>query len=263
VETYQDGTGVALGLRGGRLCITHLTSGGEHLLHHEGAPLVGPWFGRLGDPTFEFASRRADVRLGPWQPDEEGRPLHGLVSAPGDWELEAHPGLLTATGSWYHRGAFPFPHRVQVAVSARPGGIEVTTGLEAGAVAVPCAFGWHPYLAAASHRGVHVALGEELALAGSLPDGTTTGRHGPLVEPGPLDSYWTVSDGDEVLVAGDPAVSVRLVSGWRHAVLWAPEGASFTCVEPLAGPLAPFDGTCPVVPPHGALHTVFTITCAF
>ena len=47
------------------------------------------------------------------------------------------PGLL---------GAFPFPHRLELAIELRSDSLSISfTLIATGAVAVPVAFGWHPY----------------------------------------------------------------------------------------------------------------------
>lgn len=243
----------------GRLCLTRLDVGGRALLHHDGAPLVGPWFGRLPSPTAHFDGRPFDVSRGPCDTDEVGRPLHGFRSTADGWSVRNRPGRADATGSWFHPHAFPFPHQVHVTVAVADGGVEVTTVLEPHGGPVPACYGWHPYLASGPDHAVDVRLGHELGLSGSLPDGTTTGRHGPATLSGPLDSYWDAADGGTVRLDG-PGTTVHLVRGWRHAVLWAPEDATFTCVEPLAGPLDPFSGRCPTARPGAPTESVYTIT---
>jgi aldose 1-epimerase len=126
--------------------------------HTMGIPLLHPWANRLGGTHYAIDGRA--VEIDPDSPllhrDANGLPIHGLLAACRAWkavtpvandararltgvlDAEDVPGLLDA---------FPFPHRLELALEVRPQTLSISTTLTAtGAVAVPVAFGWHPYL---------------------------------------------------------------------------------------------------------------------
>src|SRR3954451_19417039 len=123
-----------------------------------GIPILHPWANRLAG--FEYVVDGRAVRLPDGPPlvrcEEHGLPIPGLLSGSPHWRVrsvatdrdrarlsatlafDAHPDLLAA---------FPFPHTLTLDVALDAAGLTIATTLTAtGAVAVPVAFGFHPYL---------------------------------------------------------------------------------------------------------------------
>src|SRR4051794_6216898 len=148
-----------------------LRHAGEELLHRGagleayvergavmGIPFLHPWANRLAG--FEYAVDGRAVRLPDGPPlvrcEEHGLPIHGLLNGSSHWRVrsvatdggrarvsaalafDAHPELLAA---------FPFPHTVNLDAALDARGLTIATTVAAtGDVAVPVAFGFHPYL---------------------------------------------------------------------------------------------------------------------
>ena len=106
-----------------------------------GVPLLHPWANRL--------DRRLDhprVRH-----DPTGLPIHGLLNGWPEWDVvrDEHDDLVAQFEFTSDEllEVFPYPHVIEVEVAARDQSLRVATRvLPAGDVAVPIAFGWHPYV---------------------------------------------------------------------------------------------------------------------
>jgi aldose 1-epimerase len=125
-----------------------------------GLPLLYPWANRLADDEVVLDGRR--VRLpDPARPprvwrDKRGLPIHGLLGAHPGWSVretsaDAHAATLVAELDFSADpaliAAFPFPHALRVAATLTGRSLRMaTTVLPTAAVAVPIAFGYHPYL---------------------------------------------------------------------------------------------------------------------
>src|ERR1700761_4682718 len=140
-----------LGQRGGlRAYVDHYSTMGIPFLH--------PWANRLGAARFDLAGRVVDLDLPalPLKRDDAGLPIHGLLPAAPGWRVERHAeiehgGVLAASfdfAAYPHLlEAFPFPHLVEIEATLVEGSLEIATSVTAtGAVPVPIAFGFHPYL---------------------------------------------------------------------------------------------------------------------
>src|SRR4051794_14289630 len=122
-----------------------------------GIPLLHPWANRIDGFRYTAAGRSVDLAAAAevLQLDDGGLPIHGVVGGrPGfqvlrasatetgahlaaELDYGARPGLLAA---------FPSPHRLRVEVTVRGPRLTVRTTVAAAQVAVPIAFGHHPYL---------------------------------------------------------------------------------------------------------------------
>ncbi len=235
----------------GSLSCGSLCRDGVELLAGPGVPLVLPWMGRLSSTVFDVHGERVDLTgASALTLDDGGRPLHGLAVDPRRWVVErTGASALVASAEPDFGAAFPLSHRVRVEAGVGEGGLTVRTTLEAtGAVGVPVALGWHPYLRAPgsdpARRGVEVFLPFSVAceLTDLLPTGVEHAAVPGWVLDPVLDHHWRASPGDEAVVRSG-GFEVRLVvgAGYRWAMTWVPAaGAGFVCVEPMAGPLDPF-----------------------
>ena len=218
--------GELLGLRGG---LQAYSDRGSSM----GIPLLHPWANRL---DAELAGH--DVKR-----DENGLPMHGL--------LTAHPGWAV-TGSAADRGfasvqarfgfvddallaVFPYPHELRVEARLEHARLSIATTLTAtGQVAVPVAFGWHPYLALpGSDARFELPVGRQALLDDR---GIPTGAYAEPAEQAEYDDLYTDVEGDFVLEGGGRRVTVRFEEGYPWAQVYAPEGAGYVCFEPMTAP---------------------------
>lgn len=222
-----------------------------------GIPLLHPWANRLGGMAYEAAG--AQVLIPPDQPrlrrDANGLPIHGLVWAADRWQatetaadedaatlrstldLGALPELLAA---------FPFPHRLTVEARVDDAALTVTATLRAtGAVPVPVAFGWHPYLVLPGLPreawGLELPAMERLSLdALGLPTGASEpwGPHAaPLADSTWDDGFAGLADGSALaLVGGGRRIELRLLGGYPCAQVYAPADRAVVALEPMTAP---------------------------
>ena len=122
-----------------------------------GVPLLHPWANRLARDEMVLGGRR--VRL-PGPPSvwryEHGLPIHGLLGAHPGWsvreaEADGHVAQLVARLDFAAdprlMAMFPFPHELTLEATLSARSLRIATSVRAtGAVAVPIAFGYHPYL---------------------------------------------------------------------------------------------------------------------
>lgn len=242
-----------------------------------GITLLHPWANRLGRDTYAHDGVRA--ALGAGDPllarDENGLAIHGLLAAPGAWQWE-ETTARRAVARLDHDGApdsaFPFPHTMRVAFALRAGRLEITTTLVAtGDVAVPVAFGWHPYfqLAGSPRAGWRLGLPARRHLtldARGLPTGAQ--RDEPADEQ-PLgarsldDGFDQLADG-ALLALRDTRrrIRLRLLEGYPVAQVYAPAEADVVALEPMTAPVnALVSGRAlPVVVPGERYRATFAVT---
>jgi aldose 1-epimerase len=222
-----------------------------------GIPFLHPWANRLGADRFEVDGRQVDLTLPdlPLKRDGKGLPMHGLLSAAPGWRVGRHGeldegGMLAASfdfGAYPHLlEAFPFPHLVEIEVTLVEGSLEIATSLTAtGEVAVPIAFGFHPYLrlpgVPRADWILEAPVGERIVLdERGLPTGE---REATAIEPGPLgdrtydDAFLAPPPGTVFSLAGpDRRLELRMDSGYPFCQIFAPADTDAVAIEPMTAP---------------------------
>jgi galactose mutarotase-like enzyme len=302
-ETTLDGS-PALELRAGALSATVVPGVGMVVasLRHDGAELLGqrgglaayrdrgssfgvpllyPWANRLsgleytvGETTVQLDAATAPIKL-----DGNGLPIHGLLTASRAWELghaaadEGGAEVMATLDFGEHPellAGFPFPHAIALTHRLDAGGLQTTlTVMPTGGVAVPIAFGFHPYLAPGGDRTAwlidlpvtsHAVLDDR-----GLPTGEIES-----VPPGPraLDSaayddlYPTIEAEPEFAVEhAERRLEVSFGPSFSCAQVYAPADADFICFEPMTAPTnALVTGTdLRLVEPGGSFTATFRI----
>jgi len=223
-----------------------------------GIPLLYPWANRISQRQFVVGGEEVNLDRASnlVRTDPNGLPIHGLLAGHSGWRIERrHTDRGQANfraGFDFDRdpeliGAFPFPHRLEVAVSLKSTTLEIATTLRpTGATAVPISFGYHPYfvLPAVPRRDWQVELPVARHLVvdeRKIPTGTVEKAEG--VETGPLgertfdDGYVGIEAGAcFVLAGGGQRIEVRFLEGYPVAVLYAPAGEQVICFEPMTAP---------------------------
>jgi galactose mutarotase-like enzyme len=241
-----------------------------------GITFLHPWANRLARDAYTFAGVRAVLAAG--DPavgrDVNGLPLHGTLADPGAWRWE-DGDARHATAALEHAGPpgspFPFPHRVRVDLALRGGRLEVATTLTAtGGLAVPVAFGWHPYLRlpGTPRAAWRMALPARRHLtldAGGLPTGAhrdePADEH-PLASRAFDDGYDHLADGAWLgLRDARRRIRLRLLEGYPVAQVFAPPGVDVVSLEPMTAPVNAL--VCgrglPAVAPGASYRAVFAL----
>jgi galactose mutarotase-like enzyme len=215
-----------------------------------GIPLLHPWANRLGGLEYEVEGER--VRLDPDSPvvrlEEHGLPIHGLLAASPYWSLTSSDARsLTAELDFgAHEellAAFPFPHRLRYEASLEDRALTVRLTLApTSGIAVPVAFGFHPYLnlpAAREDTEVRLPVRRRMLLdERMLPTGRTED-----VEPydGPVRAWDDAFDRLErparfTIRGGGRTVELEFVDGYSFTQVFSPPDAPFVCFEPMTAP---------------------------
>jgi aldose 1-epimerase len=222
-----------------------------------GIPLLHPWANRLAGLSYDVDGVRVrlDPERSPVRLDENGLPIHGLAGASAYWEVtgaEADDGAATLSARLPYDAhpellaGFPFPHELLVEVSLAGEVLTLRTTLRPTTeIAVPVAFGYHPYLrlpdvprekwritlpvrsrAEVDERGIPTGAAEDV----SVPPG-------PLLER-VYDDLFPRLDDDPVfaLEGGGRRLDVRFERGYPVAQVYAPKGQDFICFEPMTAP---------------------------
>jgi aldose 1-epimerase len=250
-----------------------------------GIPLLHPWANRLGAARFRVAGREVVLDGAGVRPslDPNGLPIHGLLAAATGWAVDRHEeaeggaGLSARFDFGSHPDlmtAFPFPHEVRLEAWLAGSTLAIATGVRASAdVAVPVAFGFHPYFqipgVPRADWEVQIPVRERLGLD---PRMLPTGEREPVgVAPGPLgsqifdDGYLAPPNGAAFSVAGGGRrIEVSFESGYPYAQVYAPSDDDVIAIEPMTAPTnALVSGEdLPIVPPGGAYEARFRITVA-
>ena len=222
-----------------------------------GLPLLHPWANRLDAFSYTLHGREVVLPDGPplVRCEEHGLPIHGLLSGSPHWRVRstardarrarlsailhfgAHPELLAA---------FPFPHTLHLDGTLDAGGLTVATTLTAtGDLAVPVAFGFHPYLRlpGADRSTWRLDLPSRRYLFAdvrSIPTGHYEDEHATRLTLGSRsfdDGFTRIADGSAFAAAGaGRRITVTFASGYPAAQIFSPAGGQFICFEPMTAP---------------------------
>ena len=246
-----------------------------------GVPLLHPWANRLARDELIVSGHR--VRLpGPpavWR-DEHSLPIHGLLGAHPGWSVheadaDGHAARIVARLDFAAdarlMAAFPLGHELMLEATLTAAGLRIATTVRAtGVVAVPIAFGYHPYLRIPRidradwqvHMPArrHLELDElELPTGGGRWESAIDFR---LADASFDDGYDGIDDGAVFSVAGGGReVHVSFDAGFPAAQVFSPPNASFICFEPMTAPTNALRSGAGLrrVMPGGAFTAAFSI----
>ena len=261
-----------------------------------GVPLLHPFANRLRGTRWTFGGRTVDPDATPLRhADSKGRPMHGYLlrwpgPAPADparsaWtiatEVDEEGAEIAGSIEWADHpelmAAFPFPHRLTQRYRLQGARLDVSVSIDARQVAVPVAFGWHPYLRIEGVAREQLSLSlPALSHVALDPDGLPIRRGGRLLESprGATRTPLSAQAFDDLFRLGEAGGTASLESPGRSAVVlrpganvrflqvYSPAGADFAAVEPMTAPTAALDDggeDLPSVPPGGTLAASFSI----
>ena len=279
-------TGVSLRYRGHEFLAV---PGGIKALragHTGGLPLLAPWANRLSQLHYRVAS--TEVHLDPYglKTDDNGLPIHGLLVGRPGWVIERCATRRTSAVLDASRDidapAFPFPHRIEVRITARDGELHVTTTVTpTGRRRVPVAFGWHPYLrvpgAPRSSWVLSLPTREHLLLDDrGIPNGATEHCTAEALPVGRrhFDDLYALgrtrrlsfgtgapdTEGPGAPGGGCTEVELRCGPGYDFAQVWVPPRRQFAALEPMAAPTnALVEGSAPLVSPGDQYRAEFSL----
>jgi galactose mutarotase-like enzyme len=242
--------------------------------HTLGLPLLAPWANRLGRRRYRSGRVSVDLTGMALHTDGNGLPMHGLLVGRPGWRVErtaARAGRASARAAIdVDSPAFPFPHRIEVAVAVKDRELTVdTTVVPTARRAVPIAFGWHPYLRlpGSPRRRWHLRLPARthaLLDERAIPTGE---QQAERAEDAPIggrtfdDLYVLGRDGLLAVSAGDRRLAMRAGRGYRCAQVWVPAGKAFAALEPMTVPTNSLvEGSTPMVAPGDRYTATFTLT---
>jgi galactose mutarotase-like enzyme len=217
--------------------------------HTSGVALLHPWANRLGRRSYTAGGRAVSLRGVPVHTDEQGLPIHGTMVGRDGWTITGLRGGRVDASFAFDDGldtfaAFPFPHTLRASVRVGRRRLTITTTVVAsGGVAVPIAFGWHPYWRLPGRRdGWTVAL-PDVAHARLDRRGIPTGRarveaagDRPLAGASFDDLYAFAGDRTAGVRGGGRRLELALDAGFAFLQVYAPAGRPFCCLEPMTAP---------------------------
>lgn len=224
-----------------------------------GIPILYPWANRLARDSWSFGSRtvRIDPDADHIKRDENGLAIHGTLAASTLWEIkqastsdDLGSAVAKATLDFGKQpkllDTFPFPHLLELEFHLAKTTLRVrSTVTPTGDVAVPLAYGFHPYLRLPGSRRADwtVSLPEMLNLETDLrriPTGKDTrveAFKGTLREGDLDDSFAGLNDGARFSVTDrQHRITVCFERGFRAAQVYSPAGEDFICFEPMKAP---------------------------
>jgi aldose 1-epimerase len=230
-----------------------------------GIPLLYPWANRLAGDS--YPARGSEVELPrstpPLKFDANGLPIHGVLPSCLDWEvIEVGCGGSGSEGDAKSAGdrlnarlhwttpellaVFPFEHVLELDARIVGAELVIETSVHAdGGVAVPIAFGFHPYLTiAGSDRRtweVELPVRERLLLdAVMIPTGAgepLERRRFVLGDDGWDDAFAGLIEPRVFSVSGaGRRIELQMLDGYSHAQVYSPADESFICFEPMTAP---------------------------
>jgi len=257
-----------------------------------GIPFLAPWANRIDGETYWVNGRQyaLNAALGNLRRDKIGQPIHGLLNFSPAWTLAAAEAddrsawAVSRLEFWRHpelMAQFPFAHTITMTHRLADGELAVETAIEnLAAEPMPVAVGYHPYFhlhdAPRDQWRVHVAARRRLALNERL---IPTGERQPARYDDPQSLAGTQFDDVFTDLVRDPDGRARFwFEGRRErltvtygpkytvAVVFAPAGRDFLCLEPMAAMTNAFnlahaglDGELQSIPPGGEWRETFWI----
>ncbi len=221
-----------------------------------GIPFLHPWANRLSDFGYEAGGHQVtlDRSSSVLLLDQNGLPIHGVLSANRDWslrELAAEEGRARLLASFdFDRpellAAFPFRHRIEMEIELAGGAVQVRVTLSAaGESPVPVAFGFHPYLqlpgSPRAEWEVSFPVRRRLVLdQQQIPTGATEPAEpltGPIGERTWDDGFDRIDPPRRFEVRGrGRTIAVEYGDGYPVAQIFAPPGEEYVCIEPMTAP---------------------------
>jgi aldose 1-epimerase len=227
-----------------------------------GVPLLAPWANRLDEQAFYANGKKYafDMELGNVR---GAHPSHGFLSRAPQWEVvevnaDAKAAWVTSRLEFFRQpdwmAQFPFAHTLEITYRLERGVLEVGARINnLSGAPMPVAIGFHPFFkltdAPRDEWTVSIGARTEWRLA---PDKLPTGETRPIEQllPNPQAAVLKPLDLDHVfgdLIRDGSGRSVTSIKGksqqidvamgpnYRAAVVFAPAGREFICVEPMAG----------------------------
>jgi len=240
-----------------------------------GLPLLAPWANRLSGRYYRAAGVSVDLDGVSLPVDDHGLPMHGFLVGRPEWTVDrlATQGEVARVRASIEvdAPAFPFPHRIEVSISAREPALSVaTTIVPTGRRSVPVSFGWHPYLRLPGTPRAQWRLTLPARRHLKLDDrGIPSGESWPEpAENEPIarrtfDDGYALGRDRRLCVTNDAGAAVELRCGadYPFAQVWVPRGKPFVALEPMTAPTnALVDGSCPIVERGDAFTATFTLT---
>jgi aldose 1-epimerase len=217
-----------------------------------GIPLLYPWANRLAG--FRYRAAGQEVMLDPSSPllhfDVNGFPMHGVPWPLLVWELtEAKQDFLKAKLEWSRSdllAIFPFPHRLELAVTLQADRLILETTLVAGPDGpVPVSFGFHPYFGLPELPRAQWRL-KLPAMKRLVLDrhGVPTGEEKPfnelearLGDAGFDDGFALIEEQASFSVLGaGRQITVEFITGYRYTQIFAPRESDYIALEPMTAP---------------------------
>jgi len=242
-----------------------------------GIPILHPWANRLGGRSYRAAG--TEVVLDPSSPflhlDERGLPMHGVPWSRLAWKpTAADRTRLVAALDWRREellAIFPFPHRLELAVTLDPTGLTMETALSAGPEgSVPVSFGFHPYLGLSGLQRAdwrltlpamrRLALDEQ-----GIPTGKESffeGFDAALDEASFDDGFALPEERASMSLEGaGRRITVELLAGYRYVQVFAPADKDYIALEPMTAPTNALRSGrgLRLVEPGGTLRATFRI----
>jgi aldose 1-epimerase len=242
-----------------------------------GLPLLAPWANRLATRRYRAAGVSVDLRGLRLTTDDHGLPIHGLLVGKPGWRVDRcdtrGDTARLSTSIDVDAPAFPFPHRIELAITASDARLQIaTTVVPTARRRVPIAFGWHPYLRLPGtiRRDwlLRLPARTHLALDGSgIPTGESMHQPGETEPIGrrTFDDLYELGRAHRLALETEPGRSVELHcgTGYPFAQVWVPPGRPFAALEPMTAPTNALGrGITPLVSPGDAFTATFTLAVA-
>ncbi len=227
--------------------------------HLNGIPFLAPWANRMPGGFHANGKRYLfNMGLDPIRPDQNGTPIHGLLTASPFWEAtdlgadETSAHLTSRLQFWKYpdlMANWPFAHEYEMTYRLAGGALEVSvTVTNLSVEPMPVAVGFHPYFQlpgvpiaeAVAHLPVRlhietdsrliatgettpVAFEDRISLSGRHFDDGFTGLErnaaGQAI-------FYVEGRGKRIEVAFGPKYQV--------AIVYAPPGQNYICFEPMS-----------------------------
>ncbi len=217
----------------------------------DGIPLLAPWANRIDG--LEYFANGKKYLLNPGldnlRYDGNHLPIHGLLLFADAWKTVRQDGSSSTTRLEFWKrpewmAQFPFAHAIEITHRLHSGSLEIETKIEnLSEQPLPLSIGFHPYLqltdSPRDEWRVHIAARRQVLLSEKL---IPTGESKAIEFPNPfalrgqaLDTVFDDLTGDAFVIEGArQRIEVQFGPKFPVAIVYAPAGGSFVCIEPMS-----------------------------
>lgn len=229
-----------------------------------GIPFLSPWANRLATNTYQVEKTNVEFSFEGMKQDENGYPLHGLMSAIKGWTYSTNltknssslRGEFLYNENIPHYEAYPFPHKIEIEYILTKTNFTVSTYItNLSQQAIPIAFGWHPHFITNQDSIKIFGIKKEIPLTAEvLPSKEYNAKNtDPVSHMYEMEPEWHIT-------LETPEGELKMSThNYAYLLQWNPEGVNFVALEPMTANIDPFHNSPQLITSNTTYAATYTL----